>query len=816
MPENNDKDKKIKPLGISDKKLGLKLPSTNVGNKEAANKKFGTVIVVTKSKNNSKNENYVGEDDGSLTLKERQNRLSALLESEKSKNAAIENAIKKKKIEESKKNIKKKEVVKEVVKFPNIKNIVTESEGIKDLDYINKKSQKPIENVKTTVTTSTADTKKLEDKKKATKFNGTTAEEEDSKKKKEIIKKRDVKKITLSALQKIEEEHGVETKITTIRRKSRSRNKDKKHLKKDKIFREVEVKDEISIQELASKMAEKVNTVMKILMNNGVAATINDVIDIDTAELVIEELGHTAIRKTDADIEKTLFAEEIDDESSLKTRPPIVTIMGHVDHGKTSLLDALRETNVVSREAGGITQHIGAYNVKFKKGKSITFLDTPGHEAFTAMRMRGAEVTDIVIIVVAADDGIKTQTIEAINHAKAAKVQIIVAINKIDKSTANVEKVKNSLLSYELIPEAMGGDVIVIPVSAKERKGLDDLEEAILILAEIMDVKANPDRKASGVVIESKVDKNMGVLATFIIQRGTLRISDIVVVGDEYFKVRSLIDDKGTRCKEASLSMPVEILGMSFAPEAGEQFVVVENEKAAKKIIEFKKYKKDKNKIVEKKSIEELFNFEASDVKTLNVIIKADVHGSLEAIKSSLEKISDEKVKIKFSHMAVGGVLESDISLAKVSGSIVIGFNTKADSKTTKFANKLEVDIKYYSVIYDLLNEIKAIAKGLVAPVRKESIAGHAEIRQVFNLSSHGKVAGCMVTDGVISSRSQGRLLRDNVVIYDGKLATLKRFKEDVKEVRTGFECGISFEKFNDIKEKDIFEAYTFIEEKIV
>ena len=644
----------------------------------------------------------------------------------------------------------------------------------------------------------------------------TEEEKKNNKKKSNTLLKKESKKLSLTQIYNLEKEEEVfETKIKTIKVQSKGKNKEHKPLKQEKIYREVKIPEQISVQELANRMTEKSAIVIKTLMNLGVITTINQIIDADTAELVVQELGHTPLRVADEDIKKSVFNEIEDSHDSLKPRAPIVTIMGHVDHGKTSLLDALRSTDVASSEHGGITQHIGAYNVSLNNNNSITFLDTPGHAAFTKMRMRGTKITDIVIIVVAADDGIKEQTIEAINHAKAADVPIIVAINKIDKPEINIDKVKNSLFNYELVPEDMGGDVMVIPVSAKNKIGLDALEEAILIQAEILDLKANPDRYAEGVVIESKLDKSRGILATLLVQKGTLNIGDIAIINNDYFKIRSIVNDKNKKVTNSIPSTPVEVLGLNKAPEAGEKFIVVENEKIAKKIVEYNIYTKDKilQSNSNKKTFEDLLKTQIGNIKTLNIIIKADVHGSLEAIKTSLQKLSNDEVDIKISHSIVGSVTESDVSLAKVTDSTIIGFNVRADSKTIKLAKTLGVNIKYYSIIYDLIDNVKSMVTGLISPIQKESIIGYAEIRQIINISKAGKVAGCMVTEGIIKKKS-ARLLRDNIVIYDGKLAALKRFKDDVKEVKNGFECGISFEKFSDFKENDKFEVYEIIEEQ--
>ncbi len=802
-------------LGLSTKKLGVKIPNKNLSNNNLSKKNKGTVIVVTKTKSlkitDSKNNNE-------LTDKERQDRLKAILNSDSLKSIST-NLDTKENNQNNEQSLNKKQVSE--IKEPNPKD----QNEIKNLDHIGKIEKEKVNNTSFEQSDSAGGKHKTnlkaqnDIKNKYSDIDSKNEIVEDkraNKKKSNIISKKESKKLSLTEIYNLEKEEEVfETKIKTIKVHSKSKNKEHKQSKQEKIYREVKISEQISVQELANKIAEKSATVIKTLMNLGIIATINQTIDGDTAELVVQELGHIPIRVDEENIKKSLFNEVEDNPDSLKHRAPIVTIMGHVDHGKTSLLDALRSTDIASSEHGGITQHIGAYNVSLNNNNSITFLDTPGHAAFTTMRMRGAKITDIVIIVVAADDGIKEQTIEAINHAKAANVPIIVAINKIDKPEANIDKVKNSLFTYELVPEDMGGDVMVIPVSAKNKIGLDSLEEAILIQAEVLDLKANPDRYADGVIIESKLDKYKGVLATLLVQKGTLKIGDMVIINNDYFKIRSLINDKGQKVKNALPSMPVEVLGLNKAPEAGEKFLVVENEKIAKKIVE---YNNKDGEILQsnenKKTFDDLLKNQIGNLKTLNLILKADVHGSLEAIKTSLQKISNEDVEVKISHSIVGSISESDISLAKVTGSTILGFNVRADSKTVKLAKTLGVNVKYYSIIYDLIDDVKSMASGLISPIKKENITGYAEIRQVINISKVGKIAGCMVTEGIIKKKSHARLLRDNIVIYDGKLGALKRFKDDVKEVKTGFECGISFEKFSDFKENDKFEAYEMIEEQ--
>ena len=603
---------------------------------------------------------------------------------------------------------------------------------------------------------------------------------------------------------------------SSVRKNKYKKNKSSVQLQ-DKVFREVLIPDFISVQELSNRMTEKASDLIKSLMKMGVMVTVNQSIDADIAELVVLEFGHRVKRVTDAEFEKSFIQDQSDSEELLEAKAPVVTIMGHVDHGKTSLLDALRLTDVVAKEAGGITQHIGAYNVTLSGGRSITFLDTPGHEAFTAMRMRGADVTDIVVLVVAADDGIKEQTVEAINHAKAAKVPIIVAINKIDKPDSNPDRVKNELLSHDIVPEDMGGDVMVINVSARTKLGLDQLEEAILSQAEILDLRSNPHAKASGAVIEASMDKSRGAVATLLVQRGTLRIGDIIVVGVCYGKVKNLLDDKGLQVKSSGPAMAVEVLGLNQTPMAGDVFSVVDNENVAKELIDFRINKAKEKKIfsARKDSLEKLFTkaIDSSSHRDLSIIVKADVNGSVEAICSSLLKIVHDEITIRILHSGVGGITESDITLAAASRALVVGFNVRANNQAKDMARQLDVDIKYYSIIYNLLDDIKAAASGMLSPTVKEKVTGYAEIRQVFDLTKFGKVAGCNTTEGMIYRNSHARLIRDSIVVHEGKLKALKRFKEDVKEVKAGFECGISFERYEDMKVGDKIEAFLLVEE---
>ncbi|CCQ75719.1 translation initiation factor IF-2 [Magnetospira sp. QH-2] len=596
----------------------------------------------------------------------------------------------------------------------------------------------------------------------------------------------------------------------------RAREKEKQKLRQatgadaKKIIREVTLPEIITVQELSNRMAERGADVIKSLMKMGEMATINQTIDADTAELVIEEFGHTVKRVSDSDVEIGLVGEDDSDEN-MQQRPPVVTVMGHVDHGKTSLLDALRATDVAGGEAGGITQHIGAYQVTLESGAKISFIDTPGHAAFTQMRARGARITDVVVLVVAADDGIMPQTVEAIHHAKAAEVPIIVAINKMDKPDADPTRVRNELLQHELVPEEMGGDLITVEVSAKARTNLDKLEEMILLQAEMLDLKANPDRACEGVVIEAKMERGRGSVATVLVQRGTLSIGDLFVSGKEWGRVRALVNDHGEQVKSVGPAMPVEVLGLNGTPSAGDDFVVVEDEQRAREISEFRERRERQARAAATKrgTLEQMFeSIQAGEVKELPVVIKGDVQGSVEAIIGSLEKLGNEEVKVTVLHSAVGGVNESDITLAQASGAVVIGFNVRANPQARDMARRDSVDIRYYSIIYDVTDDLKKALTGIMAPTLRESFLGYAEIREVFRVTKVGAVAGCMITDGTVKRGAKVRLLRDDVVIHEGALSTLKRFKDDVKEVKEGFECGMSFENYDDLKKGDMIECF--------
>ena len=575
------------------------------------------------------------------------------------------------------------------------------------------------------------------------------------------------------------------------------------------------IPDEITVGELASRLKVTAAEVIKRLIMMGVMATVNQVVDFDTAALVADELGAEVTREVVTSIEDRLFNEDEDRPEDLVERAPVVCVMGHVDHGKTSLLDAIRNTHVTAGEAGGITQHIGAYRVRIK-GKEITFLDTPGHEAFTAMRARGAMATDIAILVVAADDGIMPQTVEAINHAKAAGVEIIVAINKMDKPGANPDAVKQELTKYDLVPEEWGGDVMCVPVSALKRTGIDDLLEDILLIAEVKEYKANPNRRAKGVIIESKLDKGRGPVATVLVQNGTLRSGDIVIAGTSVGRVRAMTDYAGRTVKAATPSMPVEIIGLADLPAAGDEFNAVENERMARELADRRRAqaKEDTFKANSRANLNDLFAQISEGVKELNIIVKADVGGSAEAVKQSLEKISNEEVKVRVIHSAAGGITEGDVMFAAASNAIIVGFNVRPDKSAIDSAERQGVDIRTYRVIYECIDEITAAMKGMLAPKFRENLLGHAEVRQVIHVPNVGFIAGSYVQDGKITRSSLIRVVRDGVVVFEDKISSLRRFKDDVREVAQGYECGVGLEKFNDLKPGDVLEAYVMEEVK--
>jgi len=609
---------------------------------------------------------------------------------------------------------------------------------------------------------------------------------------------------------------GSEERTRSLASIKRAREKEKQqqqqHLSEGKkIIREVVIPETITVQELANRMAERASDVIKSLMNMGVTATITQNIEADTAELVVAEFGHKLTRVSAADVELGLKGED-DDEALKVSRPPVVTVMGHVDHGKTSLLDAIRATDVAAHEKGGITQHIGAYQVTLESGQKISFIDTPGHAAFSAMRARGANVTDIVVLCVAADDGVMPQTIEAIDHAKAAGVPIIVAINKIDKDGADAKRIRTDLLQHDLVVEDMGGDILDVEVSATEKTNLDKLEEAILLQAELLDHKANPDRLAEGVVIEAKMEQGHGSVATVLVQRGTLKVGDIFVAGNEWGRARALIDAYGENLEEAGPSMPVEVLGLNGTPGAGEEFAVVESDGRAREVVEFRqrRMRDEKAAAGARGTLEQMFEKiqEGNDLQLLPVVIKGDVHGSIEAINGALEALGTDEVQIKILHSGVGGINESDVTLANASGALVVGFNVRANSQARGMARQDNIEIRYYSIIYDLIDELKAALSGLLSPTIKENLLGYAEIREIFNVSKVGKIAGCMVTEGLVRRGAKVRLVRDDTVIHEGEMSQLKRFKDDVKEVKDSTECGMGFANYQDIQVGDMVECF--------
>ena len=579
---------------------------------------------------------------------------------------------------------------------------------------------------------------------------------------------------------------------------------------REKVVRDVQIPEAIVVSELANRMAERVAEVVKSLMKMGMMVTQNEVIDADTAELIVEEFGHKVVRVSDADVEDVIN-EIKDSEGDLKSRPAVVTIMGHVDHGKTSLLDAIRNTKVTAGEAGGITQHIGAYQVETKRGDIISFLDTPGHAAFTSMRSRGAQVTDIVVLVVAADDAVMPQTIEAINHAKAANVPMIIAINKIDRAEANPDKVRTDLLQHEVIVEKLSGEVQDVEVSAINGAGLDELLEAIALQAEILELNANPDRAAQGAVIEAQLDVGRGPVATVLVQRGTLRRGDIFVVGEQWGKVRALINDQGKRVDIAGPSVPVEVLGLNGTPEAGDVLNVVETEAQAREIADYRiEVAKEKRATAGASTLEQMMAKAKEDenVSELQILVKADVQGSAEAIVQAMEKIGNDEVRVRVLHYGVGAITNTDVSLAEASGAPVIGFNVRANTSARQVANQKGVEVRYYSVIYDLVDDVKAAASGLLSAEIRENFIGYAQIKEVFKVSGVGKVAGCIVTEGVARRSAGVRLLRDDIVIHEGTLKTLKRFKDEVPEVQSGQECGMAFENYDDIRNNDVIEIF--------
>ena len=614
-------------------------------------------------------------------------------------------------------------------------------------------------------------------------------------------------KMTIS--QALSEGDGRQRSLASVRRQ-REKARMRESQPQVKQVRDVVIPDTITVQELANRMAERAADVVKELMKQGIMATVTQSIDAETAELVTLEFGHKVQRVSESDVEEGLTGSE-DSEVDMRPRPPVVTVMGHVDHGKTSLLDAIRATDVASGESGGITQHIGAYQIETKSGNLITFIDTPGHEAFTEMRLRGANTTDIVVLVVAADDSVMAQTIEAINHAKAAGCPVIVAVNKCDKPEAQPQRVRNDLLQHEIITEDFGGEVLCVDVSAHTGMGLDKLEEAIMLQAELLELRANPDRPAEGTVVEAKVERGRGSVATVLVQRGTLNVGDIFVAGAESGRVRALLNERGQQLKQALPGQPVEILGLNGTPMSGDMFVVVESESRAREIAEYRKRRiRDKEAAVTARgSVEQMLTaIAAGEAEELPVVIKTDVHGSLEAIRAAFEKLATEQVRVRILTGGVGAISESDVSLAAASNAMVIGFNVRAIPQARDLAKRDGIEIRYHSIIYELIDEVKGAMGGLLSPEQQESFIGYAEIRQVFSVSKQGKVAGCMVTEGIIKRGCKVRLLRDNVVIHEGSLKTLRRFKDEVKDVRESMECGMAFDNYSDIQEGDMIECF--------
>ena len=799
MPEDTKKDKKEKTLSL---KSNTKSSKSTIGARSRGGSRVSTVVVESKRGKISKTrkpsapniktrtssvtsrkikEPTDNDISGNLTDKERVAREKALLDAdERKKNkASLE-----KEITKDKRTKKSKE-----------EQVTPGAPADGEFEKTSKKKNFSSKKTDTQGQTSRKKETKGDDKDKSTK------------KPRSEPQKRRKGKLTISeALNENERQRS----LASIRRRQEKAKKKAilTDTPKEKIARNVIIPESITVQELSNRMAERGVDVIKSLMQQGVMVKINDFLDADTAELIAEEFGHSVTRVSESDVEVGLSSDD-DAEETKKPRPPVVTIMGHVDHGKTSLLDSIRETSIVSAEAGGITQHIGAYQI-IKNDNKITFIDTPGHAAFTSMRARGAKVTDIVILVVAADDSVMPQTIEAINHSKEANVPIIIAINKMDKPEANPTKTKNDLLEHELIVEELGGDIQCIELSAQTKEGIEDLLEAINLQAEILDLKANPDRHAEGFVIEAKLDKGRGPVVTTIIQKGTLKKGDIAIVGQNWGKVRSLINDKGDQVNECYPGDPIEVLGLNNTPNAGDFLSVVENEARAREITEYRERqnKKDTPNVPQSNIEQMLSKIKDETKKELPVIIKADVHGSSEAIKDGVLNIGNEEIACRVVHSGVGAISESDISLAETSNSIVFGFNVRANTQAKDLADKSQINIIYHSIIYDLLDDIKNMLEGKLDPELKENIIGNAEVLEVFKISKTGNIAGCMVNDGTVKKGEYARLIRDGIVVYEGKISELKRFKDDAKEVQSGQECGLAFDNNEDIKPKDKIECY--------
>ncbi len=713
----------------------------------------------------------------------------------------------------------KVEVVEEIKPIEEIVDEVLEKE-------IKKKEEKEEEKKEAVVEHKAEEKKEIEAKKVIERTFKEEVKEEKKEEKKEEEKKEEkpvrekpkekLSKQEAQVLKKLEQQMERQRKKEERREKERQKQRQQQQKKKKDEIEILEIPESITVRELAQMLDVPANKVIAELMQKGILATINQAIPGEVAVEIAEKFGYLAEVKKEEEEEEPLIEEIPDKPEDLKPRPPIVVVMGHVDHGKTTLLDTIRKTNVAEREKGGITQHIGASQVELPDGRKITFLDTPGHEAFTSLRARGAQVTDIAVLVVAADDGVMPQTIEAINHAKAFNVPIIVAVNKIDKPEADPMKVRRELSEHGLIPEEWGGDTIFVDVSAKTGQNVDQLLEMILLLADILELKANPNKRAKGVIIETKLDRKRGPVATVIVQEGTLRVGDIFVAGATYGRVRAMFDDKGRQVKEAGPSTPVEVLGFEELPEAGDTLVVVDSEKKAKEIAEKIKEKREKERETSQGlRLEDIYQkIQSGEIKELLLIVKADTMGSLEALKKSLEELSTDKVKVRIIHGAVGGITENDIMLAKASGAIVIGFNTRPDPKARELMEREKVDVRLYGIIYEVIDDVKKALVGLLEPIKKEEIIGTAEVRATFKIKKVGTVAGCYVTDGKIVRGAKARLIRDGVVVYDGEIESLKRFKDDVQEVTKGYECGVKLKDYNDVKVGDIIECYEIKLEK--
>ncbi|MDX1950440.1 MAG: translation initiation factor IF-2 [Rickettsiales bacterium] len=847
MTDNTSNNNKT--LSLS---LGKKLEVSSVKQSISRSKSKSVMVEVKKSRSFKidKNEDFLTNDDSNLTEHERKARLEAIKFAEERRKAQQENhhvgkvgieiAIQRNNDEEVLTAPVKKEDPKKSSPIPNPTPLggkrvhSLETNEIRNLDALSPKQKEERakqQQEKNVFSGNPFETNALGlPKKKPTgKITKEDLDSEIEERKKTSAGKpkfgddnfddKKLKKLTISQAVDFDGEERVRS-IAAYKRK-KQKQKMKLVSQTEQVFqaKEIIIPEFISIQDLSNRMAVRVQEVIKELMKLGMIKRAVDEIDADTAELLVTEFKHIPKRVLASDIENSL-QEEIVNEADLESRPPVVTIMGHVDHGKTSLLDTIRKADVVSGEAGGITQHIGAYQVTTKNGEKISFIDTPGHAAFTAMRARGANVTDIVILVVAADDGVMPQTIEAINHAKVANVPIIVAVNKIDKPDANARRVKEELLNYDVIVEEYGGEVQAVEISAKQKINIDGLLDAILVQAEMLNLKASKKQKPRGTVIESKIDKGRGVVATLLVQKGTLKKGDLIIAGTAFGKIKTIVDENGNNLETAEPSKPVEVLGFDEVPQAGEVFSIADNEKIARDVVEYRK----KLQIIEKQKltnassggIESLFKMAKDGNKELNVIIKGDVHGSVEAIVSSIGKIVSEEVKIKVVHQAAGAISESDIQLASAVKAVIMGFNVRAEANAKALAEREKIEVRYYNIIYNLLDDIKGLVSGLLSPVIREQFLGNAEILQVFKMSKYGKVAGCRIKEGLVKRGAGVRLIRDNVVIHEGKLKTLKRFKDEVAEVKEGFECGMAFENYEDIREGDIIEAFEVVKEQRV